>query len=409
MQRTIFERIFNSTLEGILVADERGKIILVNPALEKMFGYKRGELLGKTVEKLIPAKHTKAHKEHRSEYQKKPSKRRMGQGMNLAAKHQDGSQFPVEISLNHIKEPEGVLVLAHVMNISKRKEMEIALQELNVKLEKKVEDRTMDLENAILELQKINQDLASEVEARLRAESQTREALENERELGELKSRFVTMASHEFRTPLSTILSSNSLVAKYTETGDIEKQEKHIDRINGAVKNMIEILNDFLSLDKLEEGRMEARPERIKLEETLEEILSEMEPNLKTGQSTELSRSGKRSAIMVDRSMLKHIIVNLVSNAIKYSPDGATIHLTCKYEPKTVLISVCDEGMGIPEADQKHLFERFFRAKNAINIQGTGLGLNIVKKYVDLLGGKITYKSVLETGSTFTVKIPLKQ
>ncbi len=407
-QKNLFEKIYVSALEGILIANADGTIFVVNPALEKMFGYAKGELPGKKVETLIPSRLGKQHTQHRQAYQKKPVKRSMGKGLNLVGKRANGSEFPVEISLNYIKGPEGITVFAHIMDISMRKRIEEELQDLNKELESKVEERTKDLENAILEMQKSNKDLESEVSKRMKAEAKTNEALQKERELGELKSRFVTMASHEFRTPLSTILSSNSLLAKYIGSAQLDKQEKHIDRIKGAVKNMIEILNDFLSLDKLEEGWVEARPERLDLEELLTELIEETRLNLEPDQVIERKKQGKDSTLVSDRSMLRHIIENLLSNAIKYSPQTKGIYLNVAYKASKVIISITDEGMGIPEADQKHLFERFFRAKNAVNIKGTGLGLNIVKKYVELLGGKISFHSELGSGTTFEVEIPRK-
>ena len=233
-------------------------------------------------------------------------------------------------------------------------------------------------------------------------------ALEKEKQLGDLKSRFVTMASHEFRTPLSTILSSVSLIDKYTSVEDLEKREKHVKRIKSAVGNMKDILEDFLSLGKMEEGKIQLNPELLtpaELRDELEAVIQEMQRLTKPSQQITHTFTVTEDC-NVDRKMLRHIMTNLISNAIKFSPEGSSVDVSCENRKNELIFTIQDTGIGISEADQKHLFERFFRAENASNIQGTGLGLHIISRYLDLVDGHIELASKLNKGSTFIVHIP---
>ena len=237
---------------------------------------------------------------------------------------------------------------------------------------------------------------------RKKAEDQVRRALEHERELGELKSRFVSTASHEFRTPLSTILSSVSLLSKYQSVGDQEKRDKHIQRIKSAVHNLTSILNDFLSLDKLETGVIQGNPVQFDLPLFIQDICDQLGPTLRKNQRIKYQHTGNNE-VNLDKHILNNILLNLLSNASKYSGENSAIELSTTVKNGSMQLKVKDYGSGLSEDDQKHLFERFFRSKSAINIPGTGLGLNIVKKYVDLLGGDIDVYSVFGEGSTFTI------
>jgi hypothetical protein len=211
------------------------------------------------------------------------------------------------------------------------------------------------------------------------------------------------MASHEFRTPLSTILSSISLIAKYTGSDEQDKRDKHIHRIKSAVSNLTDILNEFLSLGKIEEGKIQLHFSECNLKEQLQLIISEIHPILKNGQKIDYVHNGDVKA-NVDLSLLRNIMINLVSNAIKFSPEHAPIKVSSNHNGHSVDIEVKDQGLGIPDDDKKHLFERFFRGKNVDNIQGTGLGLHIVSRYVELMGGEIAVDSELEKGTTFKLK-----
>lgn len=262
---------------------------------------------------------------------------------------------------------------------------------LNTELENRVKARTLVLEEAVAELNI--------------AKNELNIALQKEKDLNDLKSRFVTMASHEFRTPLATILSSLNLLSKYKENGEVEKQGKHIERIHSSVVHMTDILNDILSISKLEEGKTTACYEDFNVKEFVFSLVTELKQLMKKGQETAYMHSGNEN-IYLDKKVLKNILFNLVSNAIKFSPEGKKIEIYSEVNGINFVLRVKDYGIGISEEDQQHLFERFFRGQNVINIQGTGLGLNIVTKYVEMLDGEIGFKSGLEKGTEFIITLP---
>ena len=238
-------------------------------------------------------------------------------------------------------------------------------------------------------------------------------ALKKERELNELKSRFVSMASHEFRTPLATVLSSINLVSRHSENANQEAVEKHVGRIRNSVRNLTSILNDFLSLEKLEQGKVEFRPEDFDMCDLAASVTDEIGGMTKQGQTILLDCCKEESCTgrivhNLDPQLIRNILFNMLSNAVKYSGEGSEIVFTVAITDHLTL-KVKDQGMGIPKDEQQHLFERFFRAKNATNIQGTGLGLNIVKKHVDLMDGKIDFTSELNEGTTFVITLPTKK
>lgn len=243
------------------------------------------------------------------------------------------------------------------------------------------------------------------------AEQEIRKALEKEKQLGELKSRFVTTASHEFRTPLSTILSSVSILGRYISADNFDKTkaDKHIQRIKSSVNNLNQILNDFLSMGRLEEGRLTIEMAQFDIQQLADEAISGVRPLLKPAQIIDYVHDCGDPIVLLDKQMSLNIMINLLSNAIKYSEEESTITLTTRCVTDELTICVKDEGIGIPQADIKHIFERFFRAHNAVNIQGTGLGLNIVKRYAELLGGEIEFASEEGKGTEFFVKLPLNR
>jgi signal transduction histidine kinase len=239
------------------------------------------------------------------------------------------------------------------------------------------------------------------------AEEKTRQALDKANELSELKSRFISMASHEFRTPLSTILSSLNLMVKYKELNEHEKFTSHGVKIKTSIINLTEILEYFLSVEKLDSGHFKIEPTTIDLVDFINTNIDEVVNDLKDKQRIVLQLSLKKIMINHDKKIIRTIWQNLITNAIKYSPENGEIIVHLQANDDRFILSVIDNGIGIPENEQKHLFERFYRANNAANIQGTGIGLNIIKKYIELLGGNITFTSKLNEGTTFTINLPL--
>lgn len=249
--------------------------------------------------------------------------------------------------------------------------------------------------------------IAIDISERIKAEENLRESLQKEKGLNELKSRFVSMASHEFRTPLSTVLSSAYLIDKYTTSEDQPKREKHLQRIISSVNMLTDILNDFLSVGKIEEGKIQVRLMHVNIQELVIAIAGELKNTLKKQQKIYCHHEGNPD-VVIDASLLKHVIMNLVSNASKFSPETSPIEIKTIHQNDQIILSVKDFGIGISKEDQQHLMERFFRGANAGNIQGTGLGLHIVSKYTELMNGTLVCKSELEKGTemiiTFTTK-----
>jgi PAS domain S-box-containing protein len=232
--------LFENATEGIILTNQTGKIILVNPSAATMFGYESEELIGHPIEVLIPQRFSNHHHSLREGFIKEPSNRVMGHGRDLYGKKKDGSDLPVEVSLSHYKKNDELFVIAFVVDITKRKEIENSMlqqkrelekitdkiRQLNANLEVKVEERTLILKEALQKLEQSQHELS--------------EALDKERQLNEIKSRFVSMASHEFRTPLSTVLSSASLLSRYTKEEEQEKRNKHIHRIRFSFFRKVE-------------------------------------------------------------------------------------------------------------------------------------------------------------------------
>ncbi|WP_152266351.1 sensor histidine kinase [Agriterribacter humi] len=648
-----FEAFFEYATMGILVTDDRGRIIAINPFALKEFGYAEEELIEKMVEILIPQRFYNKHVHHREQYAENPQTRPMGLGLDLFGVRKDGSEFPVEVSLGHYTNNGSKYIVAFITNISVRKAAETEIEKLNIELENTVLLRTKDLQEAkrrlenVLSFQKTLLDtagamiiatdengiiklfnpeaacklgynesevvdkktlvlfhakkdierkrkellklfgikvknsfsvlvekasrnihaeeefnyvtkasasfpvsltitalrdikgnitgyvgIAIDISERIKAEKELknvqrlflqllhnypdgiisiidknyhfvytggelhkrlhsnieqligkemyprfpeplrkiifamlenvfqdkvfiadfelpypivnhiyimdafplieedgsvkyigviiknisklkkaeeglREALKIERNLGELKSRFVSMASHEFRTPLSTVLSSAYLIEKYTTGEDQPKREKHVQRIVSSVNMLTDILNDFLSLGKIEEGKLQAKFSAFNIEEIIHVTLEEIKNNLKKAQQINYQHEGN-PGILLDKSLLKHIVMNLVSNASKFSSDTSTIDIKTINEDEKIILSVKDNGIGISEEDQQHLMERFFRGTNAGNIQGTGLGLHIISKYAEMMNGNIQCKSELDKGAEFVVTFNTK-
>jgi len=403
-----FEALFNHATIGIVITNKEGKIININKYAEMQFGFLKEEVIGQTVDILVPKKIHSVHQKHRENFYRHPEPRKMGEGRDLFAQKKDGTEFPVEISLSNYEINGEIFVIAFVIDITVRKKSEeivmeqkkelesitVEIMKLNTELEQKVDYRTKMLRETLTELEKSKDEL--------------NDALEKEKELNELKSRFVTTASHEFRTPLSTILSSSYLLEKYNNIDEPVKRGKHIERIKAAVADMKSILEDFLSLGKLEEGIVKVDLRPTSPDELLEEvsaIIADLKLSVKQEQTINLQYNGK-DHVLLDKQLFKHILTNLIQNSIKFSGESGRIDVFFESAKAGLTCSVKDNGIGISAEDQEHLFERFFRAKNAVNIQGTGLGLHIVAKYLELMNGKIGLESALNEGTTFTIFIP---
>ncbi|MBD2721054.1 sensor histidine kinase [Hymenobacter armeniacus] len=393
-----FEAVVSHATIGIIMCNRAGDIVLANEKARQLFGYPDGELLGERIEALVPDATRHRHEQFRESFNARPTMRAMGHNRDLLARRRDGSEFPVEVSLSYFHIEAELFVVAYVIDITLKKtaEQELHAQhrrvaQLNAELEQKVADRTHDLETTLAQLEQRTRELS--------------QALAQEQELGELKTRFVAMASHEFRTPLTAVLTSVVLLEKYAGAEQQDKRQRHYDRIRTSVKHLTDILEEFLSVGKIEEGRLEVHTAQLDLAPLLHEAITETAGLRKPGQRIELALPSL-PPLWLDASLLRKVLVNLFSNALKYSCENTTVTVRASLQGCRLCVAVEDQGMGIAREDQDRLFQRFFRARNAINLPGTGLGLYIVGRYVELLGGTVALRSELGVGTTVTITLP---
>ena len=494
-KKDIFRILSEVVFEGILIINENQEIVACNIIAEQMFGYGENDLTGKPLEVLIPEKIRKEHKVQANDFISKGDYRKMGEGLDLFGIRKDGSEFPLEISLNSFVLLERKYVMAVVMDITERKKAEqtinhwfqifdeslneiyifdvATLQFLNVnrgaqrnlgysmteldemsildvmpKLSKKSFDRLIwpiqqgkeekivfervfqrkdgttypvevHLQLSVLgkrevcvaivlditERKSYTQQLENMVEERTQ---QLREALKAEIKLNDLKTKFLSLVSHEFKTPLTSILTSTSLLSKYTESDQQEKRNKHIGTIKSKVKYLDNILTDFLSLERLDSGKVRYNITTFALSKVINEVIYDSNVLLKERQRIQYPKNIDGIMVNFDEKIMALALSNLIHNAIKYSAEGTSIELSVSQNDEYLQIDIVDQGLGIPEEDQPFIFDRYFRASNVLTSQGTGIGLNIVRQHMLNLGGDIHFKSKLNDGSTFMLTLPIK-
>jgi PAS domain S-box-containing protein len=394
-----FEAVFANATLGIIVCDRAGRMVSVNALAGQLFGYAPAALLGQRIEVLVPDAAGRRHEQLRESYNADPQVRNMGHNRPLAGRRQDGSVFPVEASLSYFHLDEELYVVAYILDLTTKQaaEQELLTQQrrvtrLNAELEQKVADRTNALLITLEQLEKRGNELA--------------QALAAEQELGDLKSRFVSMASHEFRTPLTAVLSSADLIEEYPGGEQQPQRLKHVQNIRASVQHLNDILEEFLSVGRIEEGKVEAKPANFNLTTLVQETVDNVKSFLKPGQTID-SQVHCPIPVRLDASLLRKILVNLLSNALKYSPENSVVTVRATCEPQELTLCVQDQGVGISKEDQAHLFEQFFRAPTVTTVPGTGLGLYIITKYLELMGGTIDLQSVPDQGTTVTILLPL--
>ena len=412
--RLRFEAVIATATDGIILIDELGCMEMVNMAAARLFGYEIDEMIGQNVHLLMPSPHRENHNTYLKNYRDTGIRRIIGIGREVEGRKKNGDTFPFRLSISEVNLHDRRIFTGIIHDLTEQKAAEEHIRQLNAELEQRVDERTEELATAVNQLLNTNHKLEFEIQERKtieqalrKSESELRNLYEREKELNNLKSRFVAMASHEFRTPLSAILSSADLIEAYQDGGQQEKRLRHTNRIKSAVSNLTSILNDFLSLSKLEEGKVQCEPVPCHVASFCNEVLEELHALLKPGQHVRAVPIPEELEIVVDKKLLKNVLYNLLSNAIKYSPDGKPIDFLATVSGEGLHIRIRDYGIGIPEEEQQHLFTRFFRAHNVENIQGTGLGLNIVKRYLELMQGNITFESKLGEGTVFSVQIPV--
>ncbi len=389
----LLNAIIQNAIDGIITIDERGHIETINPSACKLFQYTQEEVVGKNISMLMPQPYRKDHDAYIQRYQHTGAAHIIGIGREVTGLKKDGTTFPFRLGVSEVQFSGRKIYTGFIHDMTREKEAEEQLKEYAGHLEEEVEKRTNSLKDTVAALQEAKEEVSL--------------SLIKEKELGQLKSRFVSMASHEFRTPLSAVQLSASLIDKYAQPFDNENIRKHVNKIKNAVGNLTTILNDFLSLEKLEAGRVEPTFISFDLVKLSEEITEEMQLISKQNQDIIYQHTGTNSSVSLDPNLLKNCIINLIANAIKYSGENTFIEFNTEINDHSCIITVRDNGIGIPDADQKHLFEAFFRAHNTGNIPGTGLGLNIVARYAGLMNGKVDFKSQLNKGTLFTITFAL--
>jgi PAS domain S-box-containing protein len=426
----------SSINDAIVVIDKKGIILQCNDKLEDVLGYNPEDVIGKNVGMFMDTQMASQHDSLLGSEEK--SLRIIGKDREIFGIHKDGSKVQLLINISKF-EDSGQTYFTGILRkysneqnsneiIKKNKELQEALKKKDLQIEQTISDlyslyltakqaeeqelreKNRMLEVTVKELNENKSKLEHEIFERKLAEErlliiqdEIKSALEKEKELNDLKSKFISIASHEFRTPLSTILSSTNLIQRYLTPEVLEKTDKHINRIKSSVRNLTQILEDFLSLSKLEEGKFDKEKKELDIVDLLNNCIEEVNVFAKKDQKFIFDHKIKTAIIVSNAQSLRNVFINLLSNAIKYSFEGSNIYVQLWQEGDIFYASVRDEGIGIPKDQKEYLFQRFFRADNAINIQGTGLGLFIVRKYLDNLDGTIDFESEEGKGTKFTV------
>ncbi|WP_298529296.1 PAS domain-containing sensor histidine kinase [uncultured Christiangramia sp.] len=413
MQENFFENknilnlLFQAASEGIIVVNSSQIVVAANLAAEEMFGYQQGELLNQHLDRLVPKDYHHVHHKHVEQFIDNSEKRQMGHGRDLYGVRKDGSLFPVEAGLNPFEIEGERYVMSLIIDITIRKENQRQIRELNTELEEKIELRTRELSESVEDLKNLNVELGEEINRRKEAEEKIKDALQKEKELNELKTKFLSLVSHEFKTPLSGILTSATLAEKYTKEEQQPKREKHLVTIRNKVHYLNNILNDFLSIERLDSGRGQYKFSKFGLKRLINEVIYNANITLKDGQEISYPKDIEDVELFMDEKILELILSNLLGNAIKYSPENTSIQFMVDFHDDLIVFKIMDQGRGIPKKDQKHIFERYFRAENALLDQGTGIGLNIAKTHLENLGGTIQFESEENIGTTFTIEVPM--
>lgn len=389
----LLNALVHNAIDGIITIDEFGIIESINPSACKLFAYSSEEVLGQNISILMPSSDAASYEHYLMHYKKTNEANSIGIGRELIGRTKDGYQFPFKLGVSEVKYAGRKIYAGFIHDLSQQKKDEKRLKNYAFHLEELVEQRTKTLNDTINALEKAKEKVSI--------------TLEKEKTLSKLKNRFLSMASHEFRTPLSTAHLSASLIEKYSESLENGNIVKHAGKIINAVTNLTTVLNDFLFVEQLEIGKVKANVTCFDLQKLAEEITEEMQLLAKGNQTINFTHYGIKKLVNLDQNLTKNSIINLITNAIKYSDDTCCIEFTTEISDTHYLISVKDEGIGIPKQDQENLFKPFFRAHNTGNIPGTGLGLNIVARYIALMKGTISYTSNLDEGSLFTLTFPI--
>lgn len=404
--------IFENTLDGVIFTNEKGVIFSANQAAEELlFASDKKSWLKKNIFSFLPLAQINTLQTE-SELLDILSSRRSH--IKVIVKNLDvfEQSLKIDISKTKVKNSLAYIFILHNLNLSQNTDTYIT--NISEELEAKVEMRTDELNALIHQLETLNEDLQfnnekrKHVEIQLRnKEIELRNMLKKEQELNQLKSRFISIASHELRTPMSTILASADLIGRYAQKENKEQYARHVQRIKSSIRNLTGVLDDFLSLTKLEEGKEINIPELFSLKSFIEDVFDEMSILLRPNQDIIYHSDLHADEIFLDDRILRNILINLLSNASKFSPEGGEIIVTTSIKQNKLYLTIQDFGIGIPKIEQGLVFNRFYRAQNTTKTNGSGLGLNIIQQYLSLMDGEIRFKSEVDQGSTFFISIPI--
>lgn len=389
--------------DAVITTDSNGLVTFMNPRAEMLTCWKEEEVLGNNLTQVFQTINAQTRKGVEN-----PVVLALEQGVTVELENQtllitkNGTEIPIDDSASPIKNENGKILGAVLVfhDITERKQAEAALQGINQELEIKIVE-------SINQLQQANEQLRLEIAQRQRLEKELRLALEKERELNELKSRIVATVSHEYRTPLTTILSSTEILEGYNSRLTPERKQQHFQRIKAAVKRMTELVNDVMLINQTITGELEFNPTLLDVEQFAHKLVENFQRQAAGRHEIIFEIQGTPVELVLDEKLVELILGNLLSNAIKYSPEGSQVLLKLVIEATDIVFRVSDQGIGIPSSDQAQLFSAFFRASNVGLIPGVGLGLAIAKECVDLHGGKIDVETEVGVGTTFTLSLPI--
>jgi len=377
-----FRQLLEAAPDAIIEVDRQGRIVLLNKGTEQLFGYRREELLGKSVDVLLPSDLRADHHTHRERYWSSPSRRPMGTGLKLEGQRKDGSRFPVEISLSPIEFEEGIRVSAIIRDVSERQQAEEKLRRVHSAYTEELAAKNRELEARNQEVEKANQ----------------------------LKSEFLSGMSHELRTPLHTIIGFTELLEEQIEGPLNDKQKRFIHHIHKDSQHLLALINDVLDLSKIESGRLELHREAFSLTDALDETISSIRPRAIAKSIAVDVESPLEGEIYADRLRFKQVLYNLLSNAVKFTPTGGRVWVHVARRPSDWEICVGDSGIGIPASEHESIFDKFYQVgqRQAGGLEGTGLGLAITKRLVEEHGGCIRLESAPNSGSRFMFTLPFQ-
>ncbi len=372
-----FRELLEAAPDAIIEVDAEGKIVPLNAAAEPISGYSREELLGKTVDQLVPRELRAAHVKHRLAYSKCPVRRPMGTGLHLQGQRKDGTRFPVEISLSPVQGTQGCHVSAVIRDVSDRQKSEREFRDTQNRLTAELSAANSKLELRSQEAEQANR----------------------------LKSEFLASISHELRTPLHTIIGFSELLAEQLEGGLNDKQKRFVDHIQRDSLHLLKLINDILDLSKIESGKRDLHLEVFNALDCVHEVLNSITPAATAKQISLELRPCVPLLVHADRLRVKQVLWNLLSNAVKFTPEGGRVSFECTVHDRLAQFSVIDTGVGIPEQEHQRIFDKFHQVGSTTKgvREGTGLGLAITKHLVEQHGGEIHLKSEVGQGSNFSL------